>query len=142
MPPPPAPSPRSPPEFAEEPTGLYPATRDFAREVARSGLFKVAVGVGSFAVLCLVAGVTAARAMAQEAKDAGVEAAKGHEYRLTTLEAQRKTDRDEMNSRLQRLEDTQNADHALTLGTSQKLDVLLERMRVPNPAPTPKDGGP
>lgn len=69
-------------------TGLYPATRDFAREVARSGLTKVAVGIGGFALACLLAGVTVARAMAQEARDAGLEAAKAHESRLVALEQQ------------------------------------------------------
>jgi|SRR5262245_27560085 len=70
--------------------------------------------------------------------DAGVQV---HEMRLSTLEQQRRGDREEVNSRLQRLEANQNADHELQLGTSRKLDAMLDRFDVRNPAPTPKDGG-
>lgn len=72
----------------ESPSGEHQATRDFAREVARSGLFKVAVGVGSFALACLLAGIMVAKAMAQEARDAGIEAAKAHELRIIAVEQQ------------------------------------------------------
>lgn len=70
--------------------------------------------------------------------DAGVRV---HEQRITTLEQQRREDKDELDQRLKRIEANANADHELALGTSQKLDRLLDRMNVPNPAPTPKDGG-
>jgi hypothetical protein len=70
--------------------------------------------------------------------DAGV---KVHEERISTLEQQRKEDRAELDARLKRIEANANADHELTLGTSQKVDKLLERFNVPNPAPAPKDGG-
>ncbi len=48
----------------------------------------------------------------------------------------------EMNDRLARFELNQRDDRELALGTGRKLDALLERQRVPNPAPTPADGGP
>jgi hypothetical protein len=64
-----------------------------------------------------------------------------HEQRIVTLEEQRKSDRVEMNGRLERIETNANADHALALGVSQKVDRLLEKFNVPNPAPTPTDGG-
>jgi hypothetical protein len=122
-------------------TGEFEATRDFVREVNRSGLFKVAVGVGGFAIVCFLAGAGIARAFAQSAEDAGVRAFNAHESRLATLEQQRQSDRTEVNNRLERVEKNQNADHELTLGVSQKVDKLLERFQVPNPAPTPRDGG-
>lgn len=59
--------------------------------------------------------------------DAGV---KLHEVRISVLEQQ-----------TVRLSQDQTADHKLIIGANQKLDALLERMNVPNPAPTPKDGG-
>lgn len=74
----------------------------------------------------------------QAQTDAGIRV---HEERLTTLEQQRKQDREELDGRLKRIETNANDDHQLTLGTSQKVDKLLERFQVPNPAPTPKDGG-
>lgn len=91
---------------------------------------------------CLIAGVTSAlvfidnRVAAQT--DAGVRV---HEQRISTLEQQRQSDRTEMNERLERIEKNANADHELTLGTSQKMDALLNKLNVPNPAPAPKDGG-
>lgn len=77
------------PDIENEPTtGVHPATRDFVREVNKSGLWTVVYGVGGFAVACLIAGAFVTRAMAQQAHDAGVEAAKGHESRIVALEQQ------------------------------------------------------
>jgi len=73
-------------------TGVHPATREFVREVNKSGLWHVVYGVGGFAVACLVAGALVTRAVAQEAHDAGVKAAedvkKEHEARIIALEQQ------------------------------------------------------
>jgi hypothetical protein len=92
---------------------------------------------------CLVAGLASALVFVDNRVAAGTDAGvKVHEQRIATLEQQRSADRAEMNSRLQRLEENQNADHALSLGTSQKLDAVLNKLNVPNPAPAPtKDGG-
>jgi hypothetical protein len=92
------------------------------------------VAVGAVTILAII--FIDNRVQAQT--DAGV---KEHENRLSTLEQQRKDDRVEMNGRMQRMEQNQNADHEIILGTSQKLDALLKAQGVPNPAPTPKDGG-
>jgi hypothetical protein len=63
--------------------------------------------------------------------DAGV---KGHETRLSAVEQTATADRAQNNTRFQRLEEGQ-------LRTDKKLDALLDRLNVPNPAPAPKDGG-
>lgn len=68
----------------------------------------------------------------QAQTDAGV---KVHEARIGNLEQQRAADRGENNARFERLEAGQAR-------TDAKLDAILDRLRVPNPAPTPKDGGP
>lgn len=121
-----------PPDLEREaPSGVHPATRDFVREVNKSGIWKVAVGVGSFALVCLLAGVGGARAIAQEAKDAGAEAAAAHESRLKALEQQVPQLRDEVyQGRL----DTQALYKAVVEHKHQ------ERLEHP-PAPPSKDGG-
>lgn len=58
------------------------------------------------------------------------ETARAQETRLTNLELA-----------VVRLAGDQNSDHSLILGVSQKLDVQLRAMGIPNPAPTPKDAG-
>lgn len=122
-----------PPDLDQEaPSGLHPATRDFVREVNKSGVWKVAVAVGSFALMCLLAGVGGARAIAQEAHDAGVQAAEGHETRLKALEQQVPQLRDEV---FQGRLDTQALYKAVTDHKRQ------ERLEHP-PAPPSKDGGP
>lgn len=116
-------------------TGEYPATRDFVREVAHSGLFRVAWWVGGAAVVLFGAGVVATHAVAQEAHDAGVQAAAGHESRLTALEQQVPQLRQEVyQGRL----DTQALYKAVIDGKRQ------ERLEHPPPPPVvaPKDGGP
>jgi len=131
-----SPVPDYPPDLAEEPiTGVYPATRDFAREVARSGVFKVAIGVGGFALSCFLAGITVTKAMAQSARDAGVEAAALVKREADTTQAELERFQREAAGRFERLEGGQNR-------SEQKLDALLTRLQVPNPAPMPKDGGP
>lgn len=74
---------------------------------------------------------TAGAQLVTTAIDAGL---KGVEARTTVLEQQRQADRAETNTRLQRVEDGQ-------LRTDRKLDALLDRLDVKNPAPTPKDAG-
>lgn len=68
--------------------------------------------------------------------DAGI---KVHESRIGALEQQRSADRAENNGRFERIEGSQQR-------TEKKLDALLDRLDVRNPAPTPvvasKDGGP
>lgn len=72
------------------------------------------------------------RVEAQTTKGVAVE-----DSRITNLEGQRKSDREENDSRFKRLEEGQ-------LRTDKKLDALLDRLAIPNPAPAPpptKDGG-
>ena len=65
------------------------------------------------------------------ATDAGV---KVHESRITSLEQMSAADRSQNNTRFERLEAGQ-------LRTDKKLDALLDRLNVRNPAPTPLDSG-
>lgn len=63
-----------------------------------------------------------------------VEAVKGLDVRMSTLEQQRLGDRSEQNSRFERLERQGNR-------IEEKLDAQLRANGIPNPAPTPKDAG-
>lgn len=134
----PSPRPRAAELDAVDPdspvTGVHPATRDFARAVSRSGLWTVAVGVGSFALACFLAGITVNKSMAQSARDAGVGAA-----------AEVKKQADATDDRLTRLQ-TDFTEHvevesAARVRMEKKLNALLEHEGVKDPAPTPKDGG-
>lgn len=138
---PPSPSPRPdvgrPNQLNDEPK-TDPGLREaLARHDTKLTVRSVIVAAGA-----LVAGIASffvfIDARIARAADAGIQL---HESRLSTVEQQRVADRSEMNARFQRLEDNQNADRSLSLGTSQKIDRLLERFNVPNPAPAPKDGG-
>lgn len=142
-PPPPRASPRHP---GDGPTKPGVASTDYVkRKISESAadvevllqehdnkltIRSVLVAVGS-----VVAGVVSMvlfvdnRVAAQT--DAGV---KVHESRISTLEQQRTGDRSENNIRFERIELSQQR-------TEKKLDALLDRLDVRNPAPTPKDGG-
>lgn len=110
---------------------MHTATRDFVREVNKSGVWKVSIGVGSFALALFLAGVTGARAVAQEAHDAGAAAAEAHESRIKALEQQVPQLRDEVyQGRL----DTQALYKAVT---EHKRQERLEHV----PTPPSKDGG-
>lgn len=112
---------------------------------------------GRFVTLLLSGGISAAGLggvayaydhLNTNAKDAGIEGAnlaiapvvekaKGTEARTTVLEQQRAADRAEFDARFVRLE--HQGDRQET-----KMDALLQRLDVPNPAPAPpptKDGG-
>lgn len=133
---PPRPSPRPAAEIDDvDPdapiTGLHPASRDFVREVNHSGLFRVAWWIGGAAVLLFGTGVLATRAVAQEARDAGREAASGHETRIGALEQQVPQLRTELHDARGELRELY---HAVTEG---KRSPALEK---PLP-PLPKDGG-
>jgi hypothetical protein len=122
---------------AEPTTGVYPATRDFVREVNRSGLWKVAVGVGSFALACFVTGVTVTKAMAQQAKDAGVEAAAAVQRQATDTDARLNRMSSEFTEHVQT-----EAERSARM--EKKINAILDRLDVKDPAPTPpapKDGG-
>jgi hypothetical protein len=118
------------------------------------------IGAGVLSAITLAGVAVAYDKLEDKAGDAGTKAAqvqvaevaktiavidagqKGLEARMTVIEQQRQADRSESNARLERIERNANDDHVLTLGTSQKVDRLLERFNVPNPAPAPKkDGG-
>lgn len=125
------------PDAPREPdTGLHPATRDFVREVRNAGVWRVVYIVGGFALACVLAGVMGAKAVAQTAKDAGTEAAKGQETRIVALEQQVPQLRQEVfESRKENRADLK----ALQ-------DALLTRVpstRLSEPVPPPKmlDGG-
>lgn len=119
-------------DSAEPTTGVHPASRDFVREVNQSGLFRVAWWIGGAVVVVFGAGVLGARAVAQEAHDAGVEAAKAHESRITAVEQQVPELRQEVFASRVELRELYKAvvDH--------KRSEDLER---PPPELTKKDGG-
>jgi hypothetical protein len=118
----------------EPTTGVFPATRDFVREVTKSGLWKVAAGVGAFALGCFIAGITVTKAMAQDARDAGVKAA---------AEVQRQAD--QQGEELKRLQADFTAHIQVEaenrVRMEKKVNALLDHFDVKDPAPTPKDGG-
>lgn len=108
--------------------------------------------VGGFSATSLGGVAYAFETLRSNAKDAGTEGAekvlskvaetqKATEQRVTLLEQQRANDRQEQHVRDQRMESNQQQDHELALGNARKLDALLDRLDVRNPAPTPKDGG-
>lgn len=117
-----------PPE--DEPTtdpGLHAAFRRHDNKLTlRSFLIAAtSVATGVAAVLLFLDSRVAA------ATDAGV---KVHELRLIAVEQQVPALRQELNTRLERLEAGQAR-------SDVKLDAVLQRFSVPNPAPAPKDGG-
>lgn len=124
-------------------TGVHPATRDFVRaaasEISKNGLFRVAVGVGTFALVCFVSGVTVSSAMAQKAKDAGVEAAAAVKQQADETAEDLKAFKLEVRGALQQGRDSD-------IRQESKLNAVLDKFRIPDPAPTPspvvvKDGG-
>jgi hypothetical protein len=129
-----SPRPDVAPDLDGEPvSGVYPASRDFVREVTKTGLWRVGYAIAAFAAAVFIAGAFATRALAQTAHDAGVEAAKGHESRITALEQQVPQLRNEVyQGRL----DTQALYKAVMDGKRQE---RLEQP--PAPPPSPKDAG-
>lgn len=89
---------------------------------------------------------TTAGVMAFVAHEARAQADAGvavHEARLSTLEQQRLADKKEADARFERLEKNLQQTTDATARTDTKVDKLLERLNVPNPAPAPApDGGP
>lgn len=129
------PVPDYPPDLPREtPSGVHRALKT---DLNWQGA-KLTIAMGVIAVGTAFGAYRAILSEAAAQTDAGIRV---HEQRLGTLEEQRRADRVEMNSRLERVEKNQNADHELTLGVSQKLDLMLERFQVRNPAPAPKDAG-
>jgi hypothetical protein len=134
----PSPRPDVRPELEQDPvTGVLPATRDFVREVNATGLWKT-----SWALICTAAALVggtlwAYRAAAQEARDAGVAAAADVKRQADATQHELERFQLEVTGRMKRVEDGQGR-------TEQKVDKLLERFQVPNPAPAPapRDGGP
>lgn len=116
-------------------TGVYPASRDFVREVNRVGLWKTSWALFVTAVAIITGTLWAYRAAAAEARDAGVEAAAEVKRQADATQRELERFQRETSARLDRLEGGQNR-------SEQKIDKLLERFQVPNPAPAPKDGGP
>lgn len=143
--PPPAPSPRPPSNPDERhDTGEHPVTKGEMRRAFRLNEIwtaLVAVGVAMSAVFGLYRlALSEARAEGREGAEIAIATsdagAKGREARIAVLEQQRGADRGENNARFERLEASQAR-------TEKKLDAILDRLDVPNPAPTPaKDGGP
>lgn len=134
-PPQPLPSPRPP--VVDGSDGRTPAygvaTPPYVQRKVDEVLSKLrTLGVAVAAVAAtVVAAIVFVDNRVQAQTDAGVRV---HENRIGTLEQQRKEDRSENATRFERLEAGQAR-------TDAKLDAVLDRLRVPNPAPTPKDGG-
>lgn len=136
-PPAPRPSPRPWPPVEdfddEEPiiTGVHPATRTYTRHVA---WLTAAKSAGVMLVAIVVASITAWRTVMAEAKansDAGI-ASVGMSAAATQRELERF--QKEVDVRINRSE-------AQGDRMEKKVDVLLDRLNVRNPAPAPKDAG-
>lgn len=132
------------PPFSEDPfdnvdpmaavTGLHPASRDFVRALNKKGLIGTA-----WALLVTVSSLVGAtlwayRAAAQEARDAGSSAAAEVKRQADATQRELERFQAEVNARLGRVEESGGRQE-------QKLDKMLERFQIPNPAPAPKDGG-
>ena len=122
---------------AEPVTGVLPATRDFVREVNRTGLWKTSWALIITAGAIVTGTLWAYRAAAAEARDAGTKAAEDV-----------KRQADEQGEALKRLQIDftahvqVEADHRVRV--EKKLNALLDHEGVKDPAPTPpppKDGG-
>lgn len=115
-------------------TGVHPATRDFVREVNKSGLWKTSWALIVTASALVTGTLWAYRAAAAEARDAGTAAAVEVKRQADATQRELERFQTEVNGRLTRVEESGNR-------TERKLDKLLDRFDVRNPAPTPKDGG-
>jgi hypothetical protein len=134
----PSPSPRpriAPDAELEEPTGEHQASRDFVREVARTGLWKTSWALIITAGAIVTGTLWAYRAAAAEAHDAGVAAAVDVKRQADATQRELERFEAEMRDQMTQVRASQGR-------TEQKFDKLLERMQIPNPAPAPKDGGP
>ena len=130
--PPPQPSPQPPGPRDDEPiTGVFPASRDFVREQGRLNDVKLTVAMVVVAVSTAFGAYRVVIGEARAQTDAGV-ASVSVESKATQRELERY--QHESGNRLDRLEQGQSR-------TDAKLDALLVALRVPNPAPAPKDGG-
>ncbi len=120
-----------PPQIHESPTGEYPVVkRELRRELALNELKTVAaIVVASLGIVFGAWRVVISEAKAQT--DAGVALV---ELKQAATQAQLDRYERESAARLDRVE-------AQGTRTDAKLDALLTAFRVPNPAPTPKDGG-
>jgi hypothetical protein len=115
-------------------TGVYPASRDFVREVNRVGLWKTSWALFVTAVGIIAGTLWAYRAAAAEARDAGIEAASDVKRQADATQRELERFESEVHDSLKSTRESQGR-------TEQKFDRLLERMQIPNPAPAPKDGG-
>lgn len=139
-PPRPSPSPRPQADRLDELDGLEEPSTDPRIQPALQrhdwkNLVRSIVISGGMLITALVSMLIFVDNRVAAQTDAGV---KVHESRLGALEQQRAGDRAENNGRFERIENSQQR-------TEKKLDALLDRLDVRNPAPTPvptKDGGP
>lgn len=118
------------PDFEAEPKTdprLIPALRRHDQRAARKTNLKFL----AWAVGVVASGLVFIDNRVRAQTDAGVAV---HEARIGTLEQQRTLDRTEANGRFERIE-------AQGSRTEAKIDALLQRFSVPNPAPAPRDGG-
>ncbi len=136
---PPHPGPQPPAPDENEPiTGVHPATRDFVREVNKSGLFKVSWALIAWVGLVGVGSVTGWRAVAGEAHDAGAAAVLPFETRLKAVEQVIPQLRDEVYEGRKDTRELQNV--VLTRKRSERLDEPLAPPQVPD-AGVPKRVG-
>lgn len=141
----PIPSPQVPAPLGDEP-GTDPnalvtnadlkSANAFTRYLGIALAFLFSGGAGSCGVVSALSLVrTEARAQAREVTNELDAGAKAHEARIATLEQQRTQDRQEAHERFLKIEESSRRQET-------KLDALLDRFRIPNPAPAPTDGGP
>ncbi len=130
-PPRPAPSPQPPTNDGDGPTGVHNATRDFVREVNRSGLFKVSWAMVAWVGFIAIGAITGWKAMAADSRDAGTAMIAPIDKRLSVVEQQIPQLREEVFEARKDMRELQNV--ILTRKRSERLD---------EPVPPPsRDGG-
>lgn len=133
--PPPRSSPQVPRDMPnlppETPSGVFPATRDFVREAA---LWSTLKAVGAFVVAIAVGAVLGWRTLSSEARAQAKDEVAPIAQKQAATQAELERFQRETALRLERTE-------AQGTRMETKVDALLTKFNVPNPAPAPRDGG-
>lgn len=113
-------------------TGVFPASRDFVRNAALLSTLKA---VGATVVAIAVGSVVGWRSLSSEARAQARDEVAPLAQSQKATQAELERFQRESSSRFERGEAQGNR-------LEVKVDALLTRLNVPNPAPAPKDGGP
>lgn len=115
-------------------TGVHPATRDFVREVNRTGLWKTSWALIITAAALVTGAIWTYREARAQARDAGVEAANSVQRQANEQGEQLKRLQADFTAHVE-----VEAQHRVRV--EKKLNAMLDHFDVKDPAPTPKDAG-